>query len=104
MKKVSLAAFLAAVVLGVGVPAFAQPAWNIHERMDQMERRIERGVENGSLNRHEARDLRGDLHRIKEREARMRADGHLDRRERERLDHDLDRLDRQISREKRDAR
>ena len=100
MKKTLLAAFLAAVVLGLGMPVFAQPAWNIDERIDHMERRIERGVDNGSLNRHEARDLRGQLRRIKNREARMRADGRLDHRERERLQNDVDRLDRHISRGK----
>ena len=104
MKRTALAAFLAAAVLGLGMPAFAQPAGNIHGRMDQMERRIEHGVQNGSLNRNEARDLRGQLSHIRDREARMRADGRLDHRERERLQNDLDRLDRQISRERRNAR
>lgn len=106
MKKTSLAAFLAAIVMvsGLGMPAFAQPGRNVDERIEQMDRRIDRGLRDGSLNRREARDLRGELSRISDREARMRADGRLNPRERERLQNDLDRLERHIWREKRDSR
>ncbi len=65
-------------------------------------KRIERGIEHGSLTRHEANKLLGELHGIRERIDRMRDDGHLDPRERDIVHHDLDRLERHIALEKSD--
>ena len=89
-----------AFVLAVSMTAFSAPS--IHERMDHMEVRIERGIKTGDLTRREAEGLRTELHEIKRREQRMREDGHLSDRERTKLHADLDRLDRHITREKRD--
>ena len=104
MNRTSVAAFLSAMalVLGLEMPASAQPVSSIHERMNRLERRIDRGVSEGSLNRREERDLREQLDRIKDREARMRRDGRLDPRERDRLQEDLDRLERRIRRDRND--
>lgn len=106
MNKTSLAVFLAAIVIvsGLGMPAFAQPDRSVDGRIAHMERLIERGARDGSLNRREARDLRGELNHIRDKEARMRRDGRLDHRERERLQNDLDRLERRVWREARDIR
>ncbi len=97
-----LATFAAAALLSLSAAVLAQPPGSIHERIDRMESRIERGIRSGDLTRQEADRLRGELREIKHRERRMRDDGRLDHRERDRLNADLDRLSRHIEREKRD--
>ena len=95
-----LSLLIGAFVLGLSTATLAAPT--IHERMDQMEVRIERGIKRGDLTRREAEGLRKELREIKQRERRMRDDGRLSERERNALHADLDRLDRHITREKRD--
>jgi septal ring factor EnvC (AmiA/AmiB activator) len=89
-----------AFVLALSTTTLSAPS--IHERMDHMEVRIERGIKAGDLTRREAEGLRTELREIKRREQRMRDDGRLTERERTKLHADLDRLDRNITREKRD--
>ena len=98
--KSRLAWLAGAFVLAVSTTALSAPT--IHERMDHMEVRIQRGLKTGDLTRREADRLREELREIKRREDRMRSDGRLNDRERARLHEDLDRLDRHITREKRD--
>lgn len=100
--KSRLTLLAGAFVLSVATAAFAAPPPTLHERMEHMEVRIERGIKNGDLTRREAEGLRHELRAIRQREERMRADGRLSERERARLHEDLDRLDRHITREKRD--
>jgi septal ring factor EnvC (AmiA/AmiB activator) len=100
--KSRLTLLAGAFVLSLSTAAFAAPPPTIHERMDHMEVRIERGIKNGDLTRREAEGLRTELREIKRREQRMRDDGRLSERERVKLHEDLDRLDRHITREKRD--
>jgi hypothetical protein len=74
----------------------------IRGRIHEARQRIDRGIERGSLTRHEADRLMGELSGILERIDRMKADGHLSPREQEKISRDLDRLDRDIAREKND--
>ena len=74
----------------------------IRDRISEANRRIDRGIERGSLTRHEARRLNDELNGILNKIDRMKADGHLDEREREKINRDLDRLDKDIDREKHD--
>jgi len=75
----------------------------IRVRIHEAEERIDRGIEGGSLTRHEAERLHRELSGIFYKIDRMKEDGHLDERERDLINRDLDRLDRDISREKRDS-
>ncbi len=82
----------------------AQGDWRggIRSRIQEAKQRIDRGIERGTLNRHEARKLNEELGRILNKIDRMKADGRLSQRDRDKINRDLDRLDRDISREKRD--
>jgi hypothetical protein len=120
MKKVTFVTMLAVMLFGVLTVSCVvadpgrweersdrpeQERWHggIRERITEANRRIDRGIERGSLTRHEARRLNEELNGILDKIDRMRADGHLDERERERINHDLDRLDRDIDIEKHDG-
>jgi septal ring factor EnvC (AmiA/AmiB activator) len=98
--KTRLTMIAGALVLAAATSALSAPT--IHERIDHMQARIERGIKSGDLTRREADGLRTELREIRRREARMRDDGRLSERERAALHADLDRLDRHITREKRD--
>lgn len=77
--------------------ASAAMAASIDERVDMAQARIEQGIQSGALNRREAHRLKEELNRVRNDEARARADGRLNRRERERLNRELTRLERHIS-------
>jgi polyhydroxyalkanoate synthesis regulator phasin len=116
MKKVTFVTMLTAILLGtLTVSCVAeqgswqersgrseQGSWHggIRDRINEANRRIDRGIERGSLTRHEARRLNEELNDILDKISRMKDDGHLDERERERINNDLDRLDNDINREK----
>jgi peptidoglycan hydrolase CwlO-like protein len=85
------------------VPA-VQVDWRggIRSRIQASKQKIEEGVDQGTLNRREARRLNKELGRILNKIERMKSDGRLSQGDRERIKRDLDRLDRDIFREKRD--
>jgi len=74
----------------------------IRSRIQVSKQKIEQGIEQGTLNRHEARKLNKELGKILNKIDRMKADGRLSQGERDSIKHDLDRLDRDIFKEKRD--
>lgn len=98
-----LAILADAILLSMSTITLAQPPASIHDRINFMEQRIDRGVRSGELTRHEAGKLRKELGAIRQRERRMREDGRLSPRERDALQGRLDRLDRQIKVERRDG-
>ena len=103
MKKVILAVICAVVLFGtiaVGYAARGEWRGEIRTRIIEAKANIERGIEQGSLTKKEARGLHGELEKIIQRIDRMKDDG-LSRREREKITKNLDRLDRNIAREKR---
>jgi hypothetical protein len=92
MKKKPLLIALAAAFVGTAVPAVAQPAWSpgdswnrdafwrgapsdLRQRIDWLQRRIDRGVTDGSLDRSEARRLQWQLNNIRRDLWRARRDG-----------------------------
>jgi septal ring factor EnvC (AmiA/AmiB activator) len=85
------------------VPA-AQVDWRggIRSRIQASKQKIEQGIEQGTLNRQEARKLNKELGKILNKIDRMKADGRLSQGERDKINRDLDRLDRDIFKEKRD--
>lgn len=104
MKKLFLAVLCTIMMFGATAISHAEGGdWHgsIRDRISVEHQRIERGIERGSLTRHEARRLQGELDSILDKIDRMRRDGRLDMREREIINRDLDRLDRDITIDKR---
>ncbi len=118
MKKVVFAIFFATMFIAAMEPSYAETLelpggirlrletgdWHggIRSRIEAAQQRIEQGVEQGSLTRHEAGRLQGELSSILEKIDYMKQDGRLDEREREIVNRNLDRLEMDISREKHD--
>jgi len=105
VKKIVFAILFATTLITTMATSYAQMGdWHggIRARIENAQQRIERGVEQGSLTRHEARRLQEELGSILENIDAMRRDGRLDDREREIINRNLDRLDTDISREKHD--
>jgi hypothetical protein len=74
----------------------------IRSRIQASKQKIEQGIEQGTLNRKEARRLNNELGKVLNRIERMKADGRITQRERDKIQRDLDKLDRDIFKEKRD--
>ncbi|MBC6980312.1 hypothetical protein [Caulobacter sp. 17J80-11] len=104
MKKV-LASVLFVSALAAAAPVLAAPGgWqSINERQARLDQRIDIGVRNGSLTRHEARSLRAEFNQIARLEARYRQTGRgLEQWERRDLDARFDRLSARIKFERHD--
>ena len=108
MCKRSTSIIVAGLTLGgllfIGSPAGAQSVYNLDQREDRQQQRIQQGVDSGALTPGEARRLEGEQARIQATEDRMRADGHLSPRERERLSQMQNRASRDIDRLKHNDR
>jgi septal ring factor EnvC (AmiA/AmiB activator) len=106
MKRVILAVVCAVFVFGMIATGNAEQGdWRggIRSRIQESKQKIEQGIERGTLNRHEADKLNGELGAILDKIERMKSDGYLSQGERDRINNDLDRLDRDIFKEKHDA-
>lgn len=105
MKKLLLVLGSVAMLAGTAT-GLAQEDWRggIRSRIHESRARIDRGIENGSLTRHEAGRLNRELNHILAKIDRMREDGHLSERERRIINRDLDRLSNDIRREKHNGR
>jgi polyhydroxyalkanoate synthesis regulator phasin len=104
MKKKMVIAASAALIMFVlsVVAAYAGDTRDpgIRGRIEEQQKRIDQGIASGSLTRQEADIVQDNLNRIRESEARMKADGRLTPRERARLEHMLDRNSKMIYKEK----
>ena len=74
----------------------------IDARQEHQRDRIRAGLHDGTLSRHEFRDLMREQHRIRAMEHHFRADGVIDAHEFRRLEHALDRASRDIRTGRRD--
>lgn len=108
MKR-KLAAILAPLALfgALALPVAArtrpvQQDQGVDRRQERQERRINRGVRNGSLTQREARHLERREGRIQRTESRMLSDGRFTRRERRRLNRRLNRESRGIRHQRHD--
>lgn len=126
MKTILAALAAVAAVTAVAAPAAAQPyrdhdrhdqgryeqgrheqgrheqgRYNLNQRQDRLNERIEIGVRRGMITRREAAQLRDQSRAIARIEARYRVNG-LNGRERADLDRRFDRLDARIAHEMRD--
>ncbi|MHA6723400.1 hypothetical protein [Sphingomonas sp. RS2018] len=105
MKKLILT-FAALGIAAGAVPsvAVAQPGWQpINARLNNLDRRIDVGIRNGSLDRREAVRLRGEFRQLVNLEARYRRGG-LSMGERRDLDRRFDALSSRIRWERQDDR
>jgi hypothetical protein len=80
---------------------YDRDSYNINPRQERLDRRIDRGLRDGSLTLREARGLREDFNRIVWLEARYRSNG-LSPWERADLDRRFDRLEDRTRHERRD--
>ena len=103
MKKLILAVLFTVMMFGTAAISHADWRGGIRSRINHEYQRIERGIDQGLLTRHEARRLKGELDGIIYKIDRMKDDGYLSPRERDIINRDLDRLHRDITREKRDG-
>jgi hypothetical protein len=106
MKRVILAVICAVFVFGTIATGYAEQGdWRggIRSRIQASQQKIDQGINQGTLNRHEADKLNAELGAILDKIDRMKADGYLDQGERDNINNDLDRLDRDIFKEKHDA-
>ena len=95
MKKL-LATAAAATALMIAAPASAQSWQNINDRQERLDERIDRGVQNGSLTRREASQLRAEFQEIVRIERAYRMSNGLSARERDDLDRRFDALSARI--------
>jgi hypothetical protein len=73
MKKIAMAIAALGIAATTVPAASAQPGWQgINQRQAQLDRRIDQGVRNGSLNRREAMRLRAEFRQISQLEYRYR--------------------------------
>lgn len=101
MKKL-LAMAVAASTLALAAPAAAQSWQSINDRQENLDRRIDVGVRNGSLTRNEAVRLRAEFRDLARLEARYRSTYGLSVAERRDLDRRFDSLSAQIRYERND--
>jgi len=108
VKTKYVTVLLIAFILGFTTVAYSQNHHNerqnerqgvhqIDQRIRDAHERIDRGINSGALTREEAHRLRGELNRVRDDEARMKADGRLTHREAEQLEKELHRLEKHIS-------
>jgi len=105
MSRLSTSTIVAGLTLGglllIGSTAGAQPVfnpYNVDQREDYQQDRIQRGIESGALTPGEARHLEKEQGRIQAAEDRMRADGRLSPWERQRLNQMQNQANRDIQR------
>ena len=99
MKRLLTFAMTAAL-LALAVPTASAAPWR-NQREAELDRRIDVGIHNGSLTRHEARMLHSEFNGITRLEARYRSNG-LTRWERADLDRRFDVLSAKINFERHD--
>ncbi len=98
-----LAIAVAASALAIAAPAAAQSWQSINQRQENLDRRIDQGVRNGSLTRAEAARLRAEFRDIARLEAHYRASYGLSDSERRDLDRRFDALSQRIRWERHDS-
>ena len=102
MKKIVSLTSAAALIIGLGVAAFADTPY-IDRREHREQQRIRQGMRSGELTRREAARLEAEQGRIRGYEWYAKSDGHVSRAERRHLDRMLDHASRDIYRQKHDG-
>ena len=104
MKAIAIiAAGLGLATVALPTAAGAQANWqSINGRQQTLDRRIDQGVRNGTLNRNEAQRLRGEFRALSQLENRYRRSNGLSQFERRDLDRRFDALSQRIRFERND--
>ena len=103
MKRIVSILLLVTFVLGLGLTAMAQNKTpGVDNRQHRQQRRIRRGVRNGSLTKKEAAKLEAGQAKTRRMERRAKADGNVTRKERAKLQHRENKTSRRIYRQKHD--
>lgn len=98
-----IAAGLGLATVALPTAASAQAGWQtINQRQANLDRRIDRGVQNGTLNRREAQRLRTDFRALNQLEYRYRRSNGLSQFERRDLDRRFDALSARVRFERND--
>ena len=103
MKKLICAVICAVVmVFGTMAISYADERDDIRARISSAKQNIQRGIQQGTITKHESAKLHNELDGILNKINRMKQGG-LNHRERDQINRDLDRLDRDIYRDKHDG-
>lgn len=93
---------LVALSLSLPLAAFAQSTPNIDQRQENQQRRIDQGVQSGSLTPQEAARLQQGQQRVQTMENNAKADGVVTPGERARIHNAQDTQNRRVARQKHD--
>jgi hypothetical protein len=102
MKRILSIVLLLTFLFALGLTATAQNTPRVDKREHRQQRRIRRGVRNGSLTRREAARMERQQRRTRRLEAKAKSDGTVTPRERARLQRRENRTSRRIYRQKHD--
>lgn len=104
MKTFSIAAIAIAFAASTGLAAAQDSASTprIDKRQEMQQKRIDKGVQSGALNKKEAARLQKGQQRVDKMEDKALADGKVTKKERRRIEHAQDRQSKKIAREKHD--
>ena len=102
MKRLVCILLSVTFVLAIAASGFAQQTPSVDNRERRQQRRINRGVKNGTLTRREAARMERQQARTEKMEAKAKSDGVVTRKERARLQHRENRTSRHIYRQKHD--
>ncbi|TWJ32705.1 hypothetical protein [Geobacter argillaceus] len=103
IRTIAIASFTSAL-LATAVYAGNTNDPGIQQREQNQEKRIQQGIKSGELTPKEAGRLETEQARIKQDEARMKADGNLTKKERAKLRREQNRASRDIYRKKHNER
>ena len=102
MKRIVSILITLIFVFGLGLSAMAQKTPVVDNRQHRQQKRIKRGVKNGSLTKREAVKLEGQQAKTRRMERRAKADGTVTVKERAKLQHRENKTSRKIYRQKHD--
>ncbi len=88
--KIAITALITSVVLTPNLAFSKENGMRIHDRLIRQQQRIEHGIDNGTLNRKEAKKLKREQRKIRKLVRTFRSDGRLSRAERNKIKKKLD--------------
>jgi hypothetical protein len=98
MRSIFITSALAGAAMAVGFSAFAADNWDLNHREQWLQERVDRGLQDGSIDSTQARHVRQDLEQIHSEQLRLQNDndGELMASDSDRLENRLDRVAHQI--------
>ncbi len=98
MRSIFMKGALVGAALAFGTSAFAADDWDLNHREQWLQERVDRGLQDGSLDADEAKHVRQDLEQIHSEQVRLQdaSGGELTASDSDRLEEHLDHVARQI--------